>query len=99
MIDRVEKTDAEWKAILTPDQSRGTRHGGTECAFTGALWNNHDEGTFACVCCGQPLFQSGAKFESGTGWPSFWQPVDEHAIKYIRDSSHGMVRTEVQCAR
>lgn len=99
MIDRVEKTDAEWKAQLTPEQYRVTRQGGTECAFTGKLWDNHEEGTFACVCCGAPLFNSNTKFESGTGWPSFWQPVSKDAVKELRDTSHGMVRIEVQCAR
>lgn len=99
MVDRVEKSDAEWKALLTPEQYRVTRQGGTECAFTGHLWDNHDEGTFACVCCGTPLFQSNTKFESGTGWPSFWQPVNDQAIRELRDTSHGMIRIEVQCAR
>lgn len=98
-MDKVVKTDAEWRAQLTEEQYRVTRRGGTECAFTGKLWDNHDEGTFECVCCGQALFKSDTKFESGTGWPSFFQPVDENAIAYIRDTSHGMVRTEVQCAR
>ncbi len=99
MTDRVEKTDAEWKAQLTPEQYRVTRQGGTECAFTGQLWDNHESGTFACVCCGTPLFNSNSKFESGTGWPSFWQPVNDHAVKEVRDTSHGMVRVEVQCSR
>ncbi|MBX7103020.1 MAG: peptide-methionine (R)-S-oxide reductase MsrB [Gemmataceae bacterium] len=99
MTDRVEKTDAEWRALLTPEQYRVTRQGGTECAFTGKLWDHHEEGTFECVCCGRALFSSGTKFESGTGWPSFFQPVDAEAIKYLRDTTHGMVRTEVQCAR
>jgi peptide-methionine (R)-S-oxide reductase len=99
MTDRVEKTDAEWRALLTPEQYRVTRQGGTECAFTGKLWDNHEEGTFECVCCGRALFSSGTKFESGTGWPSFFQPVDAEAIKYLRDTAYGMVRTEVQCAR
>jgi peptide-methionine (R)-S-oxide reductase len=99
MTDRVIKTDAEWRAQLTPEQYRVTRQGGTECAFTGAFWDNHEVGTFACVCCGRRLFDSRAKFDSGTGWPSFFQPVDNEAISYLRDTSHGMVRTEVRCAR
>src|SRR5689334_9815820 len=78
--DKVVKSDAEWKAMLTPEQYQVTRKGGTECAFTGQYWNDHSDGTYVCVCCEQPLFESQAKFESGTGWPSFFQAVDEEAI-------------------
>jgi peptide-methionine (R)-S-oxide reductase len=97
--DRVEKTDQEWRAILTPDQYRVARHKGTEPAFTGEYWNNHDDGMYSCVCCGQPLFDSTTKFESGTGWPSFWKPTDEKAVELEEDNSHFMTRTEVKCRR
>jgi peptide-methionine (R)-S-oxide reductase len=96
---RVMKTDAEWKEILTPEQYYVTRKKGTERAFTGEYWNNHDDGIFNCVCCGQPLFDSKTKFESGTGWPSFWQPVDEDNVSLVDDSSFFMSRTEVICSR
>lgn len=98
-MEKIVKTDAEWKAILTPEQYQVTRKGGTECAFTGKLYKNKKEGTYTCVCCGTPLFNSSAKFESGTGWPSYWKPVDEKNILQIRDTSHGMTRVEVRCAR
>lgn len=97
--EKVQKTDAEWRAQLTPEQYRVTRQKGTECAFTGALWDSKAKGVFECVCCGQPLFSSGTKFESGTGWPSFGQPVDEQSVSSETDGSHGMVRTEVKCSR
>lgn len=95
----VQKTDEEWRAILTEEQYKVTRHGGTECAFTGELWNDHRDGVYHCVCCGNPLFASGAKFESGTGWPSYFQPVDPDRIHTETDRSYGMVRTEVLCNR
>ncbi len=96
---KVVKSEAEWRSQLTKEQFEVTRHKGTERAFTGAYWNNHDAGTYRCVCCGQPLFSSETKFESGTGWPSFFQPLDEHAVSKIEDTSYGMVRTEVECSR
>jgi peptide-methionine (R)-S-oxide reductase len=94
---RVEKTEAEWRAQLTPEQFRITRKKGTESPHSGELCSIHDTGKYACVCCGSPLFDSTIKFESGTGWPSFTQPIEVHAIKYRKDSSYGMVRVEVMC--
>lgn len=94
---RVEKTEAEWKEILTPEQFRITRHKGTESPHSGALCTTYDEGKYNCVCCKTPLFDSTIKFSSGTGWPSFTQPIKENAIKYQKDSSFGMVRVEVMC--
>jgi peptide-methionine (R)-S-oxide reductase len=98
-MEKVVKSDAEWKQILTPEQYQVTRHGGTECAFTGQFWDFHEEGVFRCVCCGADLFPSQKKFESGTGWPSFWDPVENRNIQLKTDTSYGMRRTEVQCAR
>jgi peptide-methionine (R)-S-oxide reductase len=97
--EKVVKTDAEWRAQLTPEQYDVTRRGGTECAFTGALWDDKSEGVYACVCCEQPLFDSVSKFNSGTGWPSFTQPVDVENVSTLTDRGHGMVRTEVRCSR
>ena len=98
-LEKVTKTDAEWQRILTPDQFRVLRQDGTEMAFTGKYWNNHKAGTYRCAGCGLTLFESATKFDSGTGWPSFWQPVDASHVEIITDTSHGMVREEVQCAR
>jgi len=94
---RVEKTEAEWKALLTPEQFRVTRLKGTEHPHSGALCTAHDAGKYSCVCCGTLLFDSTIKFSSGTGWPSFTQPIKENAIKYERDTTFGMVRVEVMC--
>ena len=94
---RVEKTDAEWKSQLTQDQFRITRQKGTEAPGTGALCSVYDSGQYNCICCNTPLFDSTIKFESGTGWPSFTQPIKPNAIKYHKDSSFGMVRVEVMC--
>lgn len=94
---RLEKTEAEWAAILTPEQFRVTRLHGTERPYTGAYCEAVDPGRYACVCCHTELFDAGEKFESGTGWPSFTQPVQEDAVQYILDSSHGMQRVEVLC--
>ncbi len=99
MHDKVIKTDAEWKKILTPIEYAVTREKGTERAFTGEYWNNHDTGTYVCVCCGQPLFSSDTKFESGTGWPSFYQPIAKSDVEEETDNSLGMERTEVLCSR
>ena len=96
-MQKIVKTDAEWRAQLTPEQYQVTRHGGTECAFTGALWDEHRDGVFHCVCCDTPLFDAGAKFESGTGWPSFFTPVKDAPIERLEDRSHGMRRIEVRC--
>jgi peptide-methionine (R)-S-oxide reductase len=94
---RVEKTDAEWKAQLTPEQYRITRLKGTEAPHSGALCTIYDQGKYNCVCCGTLLFDSTIKFSSGTGWPSFTQPIKENVIKYEKDTSYGMVRVEVMC--
>jgi peptide-methionine (R)-S-oxide reductase len=96
---RVVKSDKEWRRILTSEQYAVTRQKGTEAAFSGAYWNNHESGTYYCVCCGQPLFSSKTKFESGTGWPSFWQPLKGAYVHEIQDDSYGMSRTEVECSR
>ena len=98
-MDKVVKSDAEWKAQLTKQQYEVTRKHGTERAFTGEYHDCHDAGTYTCVCCGQPLFRSETKFESGTGWPSFWQPVEKAAVTEKDDSSWFMKRTEVLCSR
>jgi peptide-methionine (R)-S-oxide reductase len=94
---RVEKPEEEWKKLLTPEEFEITRKKGTERAFTGEYCEAHDPGRYACRCCGTLLFDSGLKFESGTGWPSFTQPIRENAISYHGDRSHGMIRVEVCC--
>ncbi len=99
LVDKVIKTDAEWAAMLTPDQYFVTRAKGTERPFCGTLLDNKKTGTYHCVCCDLPLFSSNAKFNSGTGWPSFYQGVSKENIATISDTSHGMVRTEILCAR
>jgi peptide-methionine (R)-S-oxide reductase len=91
--------DAQWRERLTPEQYRVARQGGTERAFTGIYWNHKAQGTYACICCGADLFASDTKFDSGTGWPSFWEGVNPAAITVHTDSSHGMVRSEIRCAR
>jgi peptide-methionine (R)-S-oxide reductase len=96
---KIRKTEEEWKAQLTEQQYQVTRCSGTERPFTGKFWNHHEEGTYTCVGCGQELFSSEAKFDSGTGWPSYSQPVKEQAIDEIKDISYGMVRTEIVCSR
>ncbi len=97
--DRVERTPEEWKEKLSPTQFQVARQGGTEAAFTGAYWNHKEDGMYHCVCCDAPLFSSSTKFESGTGWPSFWNGVTAGAIRTNEDRSHGMVRTEILCSR
>jgi len=94
---RVEKTEAEWQGLLTPEQFRITRLKGTERAGTGALCSVYDPGVYNCICCNTSLFDSTIKFESGSGWPSFTQPISENAIKYEKDTGFGMVRVEVMC--
>ena len=97
--DKVVKSDAEWKAQLTPEQYHVTRKHGTERAFTGQYWNNKAPGLYRCICCNAPLFEASTKYESGTGWPSFWAPVEEGAVALKQDRSFFMTRTEVLCAR
>jgi peptide-methionine (R)-S-oxide reductase len=99
MVDKVEKSDAEWKKLLTPEQFEVTRKKGTERAFAGEYWNNHDNGVYRCVCCGAELFRSEHKFDSGSGWPSFWQPGKPDNVATEDDFSHLMHRTEVTCGR
>jgi len=96
---KVVKSDAEWREILTPEQFYVTRMAGTERPFSGPHWDDHRAGLYRCVACGEPLFSSDSKFDSGSGWPSFFQPVAADAVEEISDRSHGMVRTEVRCAR
>ena len=96
---RVEKSDAEWRAQLTPEQYQVARGKGTERPFCGTLLDNKREGVYSCVCCGLPLFESGSKFNSGTGWPSFFQPIARENVVEKSDRSHGMIRVEILCAR
>lgn len=95
----VVKTDAEWRKQLSPEAYEVTRREGTERAFTGKLWDNHEKGTYYCVGCHQTLFSSETKFESGTGWPSFSKPLDKKYVLEKKDTQYGMVRTEVECSR
>ena len=99
MSDKIQKPEAEWKAKLTPEQYYVTRQKGTERAFSGEYYDEKTPGTYTCVCCGQELFRSDTKFESGTGWPSFFQPVSEENVEEESDRTYGMVRTEVRCSR
>ena len=89
----------EWKKKLSPEVYYVTREAGTERAFTGKYWDNHDKGTYTCICCDLPLFSSKTKFESGTGWPSFYQPIEDKNVQVNKDESYGMIREEVVCAR
>jgi peptide-methionine (R)-S-oxide reductase len=97
MTRKVEKSDAEWRAQLTPDQYEVTRKKGTERAFTGAYWDEHGAGTYRCIACGEPLFTSEDKFDSGCGWPSFSRPMNGEVVEEAVDKSHLMTRTEVVC--
>jgi peptide-methionine (R)-S-oxide reductase len=99
MSERIEKSDAEWRGQLTPEQYHVTREKGTERAFTGEYWDSKKDGVFTCICCGQPLFDSATKFDSGSGWPSFWQPMDKDRVAEHVDDSWRMRRTEVTCSR
>lgn len=96
---KIKKPDAEWRAQLTPEQYEVTRRKGTERAFTGKYWDNHESGTYRCICCGEELFSSADKFDSGCGWPSFSKPAREEVVGEEEDRSHFMVRTEVHCER
>jgi peptide-methionine (R)-S-oxide reductase len=98
-MEKVQKSDEEWREQLTDEQYEVTRKAGTERAFTGCFWNEKAEGTYRCVCCGQVLFDSDTKFDSGTGWPSFFQPAGEGAVETKADNSLFMRRTEVVCSR
>ncbi len=96
---KIEKTDAEWRKELTPEQYKVMREKGTERAFTGAYVDNHEDGTYKCAACGEPLFDSDTKFESGSGWPSFFKPLSADAVETEEDRTHGMRRTEVMCRK
>jgi peptide-methionine (R)-S-oxide reductase len=97
MVDKVTKSDAEWRKELTPEEFEVTRKKGTEAAFTGEYWDNHEHGVYRCRCCGAELFRSEHKFESGSGWPSFWQPAASDNVTTEDDNSHFMQRTEALC--
>lgn len=96
---KVMKTDVEWRKQLTPEQYEVTRHAGTEQAFTGKYYNNHEHGLYRCICCGNALFSSDTKFDSGTGWPSFWKPIAAENVQNRIDNTYGMSRNEVKCAK
>ena len=98
-MDKVKKSNEEWRSVLTAEQFRITRQSGTEPAFSGQYYDNKGEGIYRCICCGTDLFRSNEKYDSGSGWPSFWQPVGDDAIEELTDNSHGMRRVEVRCAR
>lgn len=98
-MDKVEKSDEEWRKQLSPEAYHVTRQAGTEPPFSGALLNEKGIGTFGCVCCGLPLFKSDSKFDSGCGWPSFFEPLDGANMSEVEDRSHGMIRVEVRCKR
>jgi len=99
VANRVEKTEEEWKKELTPEQYHVLREAGTERAFTGAYWDNHEDGIYYCAACGLELFNSDTKFESGSGWPSFHSPASKENVAEVADNTHGMVRIEVRCNR
>src|SRR2546423_9440515 len=99
MAEKIAKNEADWKQKLTPEQYYVTREAGTERAFSGEYWKTKDPGMYHCVCCGEPLFDSNTKFDSGTGWPSFYRPVEQSNIVEHQDSTFGMRRTEVRCAK
>jgi peptide-methionine (R)-S-oxide reductase len=98
LSEKVTKTEAEWRQQLTPEQYHVTREAGTERAFSGKYWNNHETGMYYCVGCGAPLFESDSKFDSGTGWPSFYAPTDPQNVSEQTDQTYGMTRTEARCA-
>jgi len=99
MADKIVKTPKEWKDTLTPEQFEVCINKGTEPPFTGKYYNNKEKGTYKCICCGETLFKSDTKYDSGSGWPSFWQPLSDEKIEYISDTDYGMVRTEVNCKK
>ncbi len=96
---KIVKSEAEWRKQLSDQQYQVTRKHGTERAFSGKYWDNHEDGVYKCVCCGAPLFSSAHKFESGSGWPSYWQPMEPANVETQSDMSHLMLRTEVHCAQ
>lgn len=98
-MDEVRKTDEEWRAALSPEQYDICRHGGTERAFTGKYWNSHEPGIYRCACCGNEIFDSDTKFDSGTGWPSFSDVIEKGRVRTIEDRTFGVRRVEVRCAR
>ncbi|MGH6878387.1 MAG: peptide-methionine (R)-S-oxide reductase MsrB [Rhizomicrobium sp.] len=98
-VAKIAKTETEWRSALSPESFEVTRHAGTETAYSGAFWNLHKDGFFRCVCCATALFDSRTKFDSGTGWPSFWRPISRDNVVEIRDDSIGMARTAVSCKR
>jgi len=98
VVEKIQKTDQEWRQQLSPDQYQVTRHAGTEPAFANRYWNNHEHGIYRCICCANALFSSDTKFESGTGWPSFWTPIAKENVENHVDTSYG-IRTEVRCAK
>lgn len=99
MTDKIKKTEEEWKQQLTDEEYYITRQAGTERAFTGKFYNNKDEGMYTCKCCGAELFSSEEKYDSGSGWPSFWKPRGDMQLEELRDTSHGMIRVEVRCPK
>jgi peptide-methionine (R)-S-oxide reductase len=99
VTEKVRKSAEEWRSELTPEQYHIAREKGTERAFTGEYWDNKAEGVYRCACCGEPLFDSSTKYESGTGWPSFYQPLDREKVATAEDTTHGMRRTEALCSR
>ncbi|MBL1293224.1 MAG: peptide-methionine (R)-S-oxide reductase MsrB [Thiotrichales bacterium] len=98
-MQKIQKTDDEWRNVLSHEQFRVARKGGTERAFSGQYHDNKDGGVYRCICCNTELFQSTEKYDSGSGWPSFWQPVNDDAIEQLVDNSHGMQRVEVRCGQ
>lgn len=99
MADKIAKTPNEWKEVLTPEQFEVCINKGTEPPFTGKYYNSKEKGTYKCICCGESLFKSDTKYDSGSGWPSFWQPLSDEKMEYVSDTTYGMVRTEVNCKK
>ncbi len=98
-MEKIQKSQEEWKQQLSPEEFQVARQGGTERAFTGRYWDNKEPGVYKCVCCGEELFRSDEKYDSGSGWPSFWQPAREQVVASKEDRTHDMVRTEVLCSK
>jgi len=99
MTHKIVKTPEEWKSVLTPEQFEVCIKKGTESPFTGKYYNSKEDGMYKCVCCGEPLFKSDTKFDSGSGWPSFWAALSDEKIEYVSDATFGMIRTEVNCKK